>query len=34
MWVRRIQAEDIVGRLVNQVPAPRTTSSRGVEQVR
>ncbi|HWN34202.1 MAG TPA: MoxR family ATPase [Pseudonocardia sp.] len=34
MWVRRIQAEDIVGRLVNQVAAPRTASSRGVEPVR
>jgi MoxR-like ATPase len=34
MWVRRIQAEDIVGRLVNQVAAPRTAPSRGVEPVR
>jgi MoxR-like ATPase len=34
MWVRRIQAEDIVARLVNQVAAPRTASSRGVEPVR
>ena len=34
MWVRRIQAEDIVARLVNRVAAPRTASSRGVEPVR
>ena len=34
MWVRRVQAEDIVARLVNRVAAPRTASSRGVEPVR
>jgi len=34
MWVRRIQAEDILDRLLSRVPAPRTTSPRGVEPVR
>jgi MoxR-like ATPase len=27
MWVRRIQAEDIVARMLSRVPAPRTASS-------
>jgi MoxR-like ATPase len=34
MWVRRIQAEDIVARLLSHVAAPRTASNRGMEQVR
>jgi MoxR-like ATPase len=34
MWVRRIQAEDIVARMLSRVAAPRTSSPRGVEPVR
>jgi MoxR-like ATPase len=34
MWVRRIQAEDIVARMLDRVAAPRTSSARGVEPVR
>jgi MoxR-like ATPase len=34
MWVRRVQAEDVVTRLVGRVPAPRTGSPRGAGRAR